>query len=69
MSPQEQELRDLKDSLQDTQPVGSLVKCCKTLDQVFLNLAVFWCLPRNLRQYCVLGVEVCIGVSAGFTQA
>ena len=41
MSPQEQELRDLKDSLQDTQPVGSLVKCCKTLDQVLLNLAVF----------------------------
>ena len=34
ISPREQELRDLKDSLQDTQPVGSLVKCCKTLDQV-----------------------------------
>ena len=33
----EQELRDLKDSLQDTQPVGSLVKCCKTLDQVQLK--------------------------------
>lgn len=33
ISPREQELRDLKDSLQDTQPVGSLVKCCKTLDQ------------------------------------
>ncbi|CAG2245783.1 KRE33 [Mytilus edulis] len=34
LSPQEQELRDLKDSLQDTQPVGSIVNCCKTLDQV-----------------------------------
>lgn len=34
ISPREQELRDLKQSLEDTQPVGSLVKCCKTLDQV-----------------------------------
>lgn len=33
ISPQEQELRDLKESLQDTQPVGSVVNCCKTLDQ------------------------------------
>lgn len=33
LSPQEQELRDLKESLQDTQPVGSIVNCCKTLDQ------------------------------------
>ncbi|WAR02866.1 NAT10-like protein [Mya arenaria] len=33
LSPAEQELRDLKDSLQDTQPVGALVKCCRTLDQ------------------------------------
>lgn len=28
------ELKSLQDSLQDTQPVGVLVKCCKTLDQV-----------------------------------
>ncbi|KAK3608505.1 hypothetical protein CHS0354_010355 [Potamilus streckersoni] len=33
LSQSEQELRDLKDSLQDTQPVGALVNCCKTLDQ------------------------------------
>ncbi|KAH3752617.1 RNA cytidine acetyltransferase-like [Dreissena polymorpha] len=33
ISAQEQELRDLKDSLQDTQPVGALVKCCRTFDQ------------------------------------
>ena len=30
----EQELQELKQSLQDTQPVGVLVSCCKTLDQV-----------------------------------
>jgi N-acetyltransferase 10 len=32
--PSEQELADLKESLQDTQPVGVLVNCCKTVDQV-----------------------------------
>ena len=41
ISPREQELRDLKDSLQDTQPVGALVKCCKTLDQVSHYICVF----------------------------
>ena len=30
----EVELKELKDSLQDTQPVGAIVNCCKTLDQV-----------------------------------
>ncbi|CAH1257422.1 NAT10 [Branchiostoma lanceolatum] len=33
LSPAEVELKGLKESLQDTQPVGSLVNCCKTLDQ------------------------------------
>ncbi|KAL4224487.1 N-acetyltransferase 10 [Mactra antiquata] len=33
ISPIEQELLDLKESLQDTQPIGALIKCCKTLDQ------------------------------------
>jgi len=30
----EVELRDLKESLEDTQPIGAIVKCTKTLDQV-----------------------------------
>lgn len=34
LSPREQELKDLKESLQDTQPVGVLVDCCRTMDQV-----------------------------------
>lgn len=34
LSPREQELKDLKESLQDTQPVGVLVDGCKTMDQV-----------------------------------
>ncbi|XP_055030053.2 RNA cytidine acetyltransferase [Misgurnus anguillicaudatus] len=33
LSPREQELKDLKESLQDTQPVGVLVDNCKTMDQ------------------------------------
>lgn len=34
LRPQDLELRELKESLQDTQPVGVLVDGCKTLDQV-----------------------------------
>lgn len=33
LEPQEMELKALKDSLQDTQPVGVLVDSCKTMDQ------------------------------------
>lgn len=33
LSPREQELKDLKESLQDTQPVGVLVDRCRTMDQ------------------------------------
>jgi N-acetyltransferase 10 len=32
--PNEEELENLKESLRDTQPVGVLVNCCKTVDQV-----------------------------------
>lgn len=34
LSPAALELQELKESLQDTQPVGVLVDCCRTLDQV-----------------------------------
>ena len=34
MTAEEIELKELKDSLQDTQPVGNLVSHCKTVDQV-----------------------------------
>lgn len=34
LRPQDMELKELKESLQDTQPVGVLVDGCKTLDQV-----------------------------------
>lgn len=32
------ELKELKENLQDTQPVGVLVDGCKTLDQASLTL-------------------------------
>ena len=34
MTPTEIELKNLKETLQDTQPVGVIVNCCRTLDQV-----------------------------------
>lgn len=34
MTANEIELKSLKESLQDTQPVGGIVNCCRTLDQV-----------------------------------
>lgn len=33
LSPEAKELQSLKESLQDTQPVGVLINCCRTLDQ------------------------------------
>lgn len=34
IEPHNAELADLKESLRDTQPIGVLVNCCKTVDQV-----------------------------------
>uniref|UniRef100_A0A8I5NBA6 RNA cytidine acetyltransferase n=1 Tax=Papio anubis TaxID=9555 RepID=A0A8I5NBA6_PAPAN len=40
LGPSDLELRELKESLQDTQPVGVLVDCCKTLDQEHLDYEI-----------------------------
>ena len=43
MTANELELKSLKESLQDTQPVGVIVNCCHTLDQVlFSSKIVFY---------------------------
>ena len=46
MTANEVELKSLKESLQDTQPMGGIVTCCRTLDQVCKNvyytLPVYW---------------------------
>ena len=39
MTANEVELKSLKESLQDTQPVGAIISCCCTLDQVIVNIS------------------------------
>ena len=47
MSANELELKSLKESLQDTQPVGAIANCCHTLDQVFC----FYIYKRKILKY------------------
>lgn len=44
-SEEQSELDILKESLKDTQPVSSLVNCCKTIDQV--------CIETNSNNTCI----------------
>ena len=46
LSPQEEspDLVALRESMADTQPVGSLLSCAKTLDQVFVLSTTHCCL-------------------------
>ena len=37
LSKEEEELKSLKESLRDTQPLGVIINCCRTLDQVRLR--------------------------------
>ena len=39
MTANEIELKSLKESLQDTQPVGAIVNCCRTQDQVHMMMS------------------------------
>lgn len=41
------ELKALKESLADVQPVGHLVRCCKTLDQVNSSTNQLWFSSTN----------------------
>lgn len=43
LSPQDQELKDLKESLKDSPPIGLLVDLCKTLDQVSIFIQLQRC--------------------------
>lgn len=80
LSPQEQELRDLKDSLQDTQPVGSIVNCCKTLDQAkavlkfveaisekTLRSTAVMTAARGRGKSAALGLAIATAVSFGYS--
>ncbi len=60
LSPREQELKDLKESLQDTQPVGVLVDSCRTMDQVRSAKIV----TEFLRLYTAADVLFCISLKS-----
>lgn len=38
LSEKDKELMDLKESMEDTQPAGVIVNCCRTVDQVMASL-------------------------------
>lgn len=51
-SANDQELAALKENMKDTQPVGCLVNCCKTVDQV-IEFIVIVLLYLDTFFYCV----------------
>ncbi|KAL5006527.1 hypothetical protein ScPMuIL_015333 [Solemya velum] len=80
VTPQEQELRELKESLNDTQPVGALVSCCKTLDQAkgllkfveaisekTLRSTVAMTAARGRGKSAALGLAVATAVGFGYS--
>lgn len=49
----EEELKELKESLKESQPAGSLVDCCRTLDQVrFFFFLTENAVPNVFTYYC-----------------
>ncbi|KAK9516513.1 hypothetical protein VZT92_024437 [Zoarces viviparus] len=80
LSPGEQELKDLKESLKDTQPVGVLVECCKTMDQAKglltfieatseknLRITVAMTAARGRGKSAALGLAVAGAVAFGYS--
>jgi hypothetical protein len=52
MSANDIEVKHLKESLQDTQPVGTLINCCKTLDQASVQYSLS-CTQLLIQYECV----------------
>lgn len=80
MTENEQELVDLKKSLSDTQPVGSLVACTKTLDQAkavltfveaiaekTLRSTVTLTAARGRGKSAALGIAIASAVAYGYS--
>ncbi|KAM9450694.1 RNA cytidine acetyltransferase [Clarias gariepinus] len=78
--PQEQELKDLKESMQDTQVVGALMDCCKTMDQAkavlkfieaisekTLRSTVALTAARGRGKSAALGLSIAGAVSFGYS--
>ncbi|RZB39566.1 N-acetyltransferase 10, partial [Asbolus verrucosus] len=80
VSSNETELSDLKNQLRDTQPVGNLVNCCKTLDQAkavlkfieaisekTLRSTVSLTASRGRGKSAALGLSVAAAVAFGYS--
>ncbi|ESO97610.1 hypothetical protein LOTGIDRAFT_103703 [Lottia gigantea] len=80
LSPQEIELKELQESLQDTQPVGALANCCKTLDQAkavlkfveaisekTLRSTVVMTAARGRGKSAALGIAIATAVGFGYS--
>ncbi|KAJ1551377.1 N-acetyltransferase 10 [Nowakowskiella sp. JEL0078] len=78
--PEHEELKKLKTSLEDTQPVGSLVKCAKTLDQAkailtfvegiadkSLRSTVTLTAARGRGKSAALGISIAAAVAYGYS--
>ncbi|KAJ9598236.1 hypothetical protein L9F63_011057, partial [Diploptera punctata] len=78
--PSEEELADLKENLRDTQPVGVLVNCCKTVDQAkallkfieavsekTLRLTVSLTAARGRGKSAALGLAIAGAVAFGYS--
>ncbi|XP_044254594.1 RNA cytidine acetyltransferase [Tribolium madens] len=78
--PSESELTDLKNQLRDTQPVGNLINCCKTLDQAkallkfieaisekSLRSTVSLTAARGRGKSAALGLSVAAAVAFGYS--
>ncbi|CAG7818349.1 unnamed protein product [Allacma fusca] len=79
-TPEELELMELKSSLQDTQPIGVLINCCKTLDQAkallkfidaisekSLNATVSLTASRGRGKSAALGLSIAAAVAFGYS--
>jgi len=77
---EEIELQALKASLKDTQPVGVLINCCKTLDQgkallkfidavseKSLNATVSLTAARGRGKSAALGLAIAAGIAFGYS--
>ncbi|KAJ3129195.1 N-acetyltransferase 10 [Nowakowskiella sp. JEL0407] len=80
LTPEQEELKKLKTSLEDTQPVGSLVGCAKTLDQAkailtfvdgiadkSLRSTVTLTAARGRGKSAALGISIAAAVAYGYS--
>lgn len=80
MPKNQQELTSMKESLQDTQPIGTLVNCCKTIDQAkgllkfveaisekTLRTTVAMTAARGRGKSAALGLSIATAIAFGYS--